>query len=121
MSSGKVNNLLYFQNNLNVKDVELKCEKTINIECSIVDDLLPTYIENLTNETTNQYIKKHISICKHCASKLKNMSEEIIIEEFNQDEEINYLKGFNKKLNIMKICFCSIIVFLLIVIIILVR
>lgn len=121
MSDKKINNLLYSKNYfINDKDTELIREKAINIECSIVDDLLPTYIENLTNEATNQYIKKHISICKQCASKLKNMSEEIIIEDFNQDEEINYLKNINKKINKTRVYSCMIIVFLVIVIMILI-
>ena len=33
--------------------------KEIN-ECKIVQDLLPNYIENLTNEETNKYIEEHL-------------------------------------------------------------
>ena len=29
-------------------------------QCKIVQDLLPTYIEDLTSEETNQYIEEHI-------------------------------------------------------------
>ena len=29
-------------------------------ECKIIQDLLPNYIENLTSEETNSYIKEHL-------------------------------------------------------------
>ena len=31
-----------------------------NNECKIVEDLLPNYIDNLTSETTNEFIEAHI-------------------------------------------------------------
>ena len=34
--------------------------------CKIVQDLLPNYIERLTNDVTNQYIEEHISTCAEC-------------------------------------------------------
>ena len=32
-------------------------------DCKIVQDLLPNYIENLTNEETNEFINKNIKSC----------------------------------------------------------
>ena len=32
--------------------------KTNNRDCKIVQDLLPNYIENLTDEITNEYLKE---------------------------------------------------------------
>ena len=40
-------------------------------ECNIIRDLLPNYIEKLTNNDTNEFIEKHIENCKKCNDLLK--------------------------------------------------
>ena len=37
-----------------------------NKECKIVQDLLPNYIEKLTNEETNKFIEEHLKNCEDC-------------------------------------------------------
>ena len=37
-------------------------------DCKIVQDLLPNYIENLTNEETNRFIEEHLKECPECQS-----------------------------------------------------
>lgn len=68
-----------------------------NRDCKIVQDLLPNYIENLTNEVTNEYIQEHIAKCPECARVLKDMNGEIKLEQINQDKEIKYLKAIHKR------------------------
>ena len=34
--------------------------------CKIVQDLLPNYIDKLTNDETNQYIEEHLAKCNEC-------------------------------------------------------
>ena len=41
-------------------------------DCKIVQDLLPSYIDGLTNEDTNQYIEEHLKECEECKKKLEN-------------------------------------------------
>lgn len=67
-------------------------------DCSIVQDLLPNYIEDLTDEVTNEYIKEHIATCAECQEVLKSMTKEIKIEEINQGKEIEYLKGIRRRM-----------------------
>lgn len=66
-------------------------------ECKIVEDLLPSYIEKLTNEETNKFIENHFSNCNLCKEKVKSMSDEIKVEEINE-KEWDYLKKYNKKI-----------------------
>lgn len=68
-----------------------------NRDCKIVQDLLPNYLENLTDEITKEYIAEHISKCPKCAQVLKDMDGEIKLEEINQDQEIKYLKKVKKR------------------------
>ena len=40
-------------------------------ECKIVQDLLPSYVDKLTNEETNQYIEEHLKECKELLESVK--------------------------------------------------
>lgn len=67
------------------------------MNCKIVQDLLPNYVEKLTSEETNSFIDEHLKECENCKSILKNMNKNINLEEvINQDEKIDYLKGYRK-------------------------
>lgn len=81
-------------------------------DCKIVRDLLPNYIEKLTDEVTNEFIEEHIASCEECRRALHNMNGEVEIEEFDQDEEINYLKKINTKVK-MTIAVVSLIVIII--------
>ncbi|MBO5478223.1 MAG: zf-HC2 domain-containing protein [Clostridia bacterium] len=71
--------------------------KQNNRDCKIVQDLLPNYIENLTDEVTNEFIEEHIAKCPECAQVLKDMNGEIKLEQINQDKEIKYLKAIRRR------------------------
>ena len=77
-------------------------------ECNIIRDLLPNYIEKLTNNDTNEFIEKHIENCKKCNDLLKNYKTE---NKVNEDDKIfiNYAKKFNLKFNILKYIFRNLI------------
>ena len=49
-------------------------------DCKIVQDLLPNYIENLTSEETNLFIKEHLKECNECQNILENMQKELNID-----------------------------------------
>lgn len=84
-------------------------------DCKIIQDLLPNYIENLTNEETKNYIQEHIKDCTECAKILKNMEEDLKTNTNQADrKEINYMKKFNKKMIILKIIIFVIIAIVLI-------
>lgn len=75
-------------------------EKT---NCKIVQDLLPNYIENLTNEETNRFIEEHLKVCPECQKILENMQKEIKVSNTKRDDrEVKYIKKYNKKLKILK-------------------
>ena len=42
-------------------------------DCKIVQDLLPNYIEKLTNEETNKFIEEHLKTCEECKKIYDNM------------------------------------------------
>lgn len=70
------------------------------VDCNIIKDLLPSYIDKLLSKESNNLVESHIQTCKECRKVLMDMSTEKDVEKvFNQDEEIDYLKGYRKKKN----------------------
>lgn len=47
-----------------------------DINCSVVKDLLPLYIEELTSKDTNKYIHNHLKVCDECRTYLKEIKED---------------------------------------------
>ena len=79
-------------------------------KCKIVQDLLPNYIEKLTNDETNEYIESHIEECDECNNILKNMKKEIELNMTKRDNrEVKYIKKFSNKLKILKMILLAIV------------
>lgn len=45
--------------------------------CDIIRDLIRMYVDNLTSDETNQFIKDHINSCKDCREYLENVKREL--------------------------------------------
>lgn len=79
------------------------------IDCDIIKDLLPSYIDNISSKSTNDLIEEHIESCKDCQARLQEMNKEINIKPlYNQEEQIDFLKGYRKN-KIMTIIFTIIL------------
>ena len=61
------------------------------LPCEIIRDLLPSYVDGLTSEVTNEAICEHIKSCDACKETLHRMQapEEIESEE-EQEKEKKY-------------------------------
>ena len=84
-------------------------------ECKIIQDLLPNYIEKLTNKETNQYIEEHLNSCEECKSILENMKYEIELTDKKRDNrEVKYIRKFSNKMKFLKVIILIIILYILI-------
>ena len=58
-----------------------------SIECYIIQDLLPLYIDHACSEQTAEDIKKHLQSCEKCKKLYEEMSSDICVNlhtpEFN--------------------------------------
>lgn len=73
-------------------------------DCKIVQDLLPNYIEDLTNEETNLFIEEHLKECSKCKQIFENMKQDLTIDKPVRDSRrVKYIKKYNKKLKFMEI------------------
>lgn len=80
-------------------------------ECKIVQDLLPNYIEKLTNEETNTYIDEHLNSCEGCKKVLESMKKDIkTLEPKRQEKEVKFLKKYNRKIRILSSIVIAIII-----------
>ena len=79
-------------------------------DCNIIQDLLPNYIDNLTNEETNIFIEEHLDTCNNCKNILKNMKNDLKINDLHRDNrEIKYMKKYSNKMKILKIIILTVI------------
>ncbi|WP_240420721.1 zf-HC2 domain-containing protein [Paenibacillus periandrae] len=81
------------------------------LNCSIIQDILPNYIEGLTSDITNKAIQDHLASCADCRKALENMTSEM--EETNgmkvvPPKQINFLKKI--KLRQWKVAGMSVLV-----------
>lgn len=83
-------------------------------ECKIIQDLLPNYIEKLTNKETNSYIEEHLEICVNCKNMYEKMKNEIQLENKKTGKkldkrEVNFFKRYKNKLRVLRIIILIII------------
>lgn len=69
--------------------------------CKIVQDLLPNYIENLTNDETNEFIEQHIERCLKCEQSLKDMKGDLQLKKIEKNKEINVLKKVKRRMKVI--------------------
>ena len=76
------------------------------IPCEIIKDLLPSYMDGLTNEVTNDAVEEHVETCEGCRNALYAMKspieseaelEEKQKEQQEEKQEIDFLKKNRKR------------------------
>lgn len=63
-----------------------------NLTCGLVRDLLPSYLEGLTAEETNEAVERHLASCPRCAAALEELREGAREEARAEPREVEYLK-----------------------------
>ena len=69
------------------------------MKCEIIRDLLPSYIEGLTSEESNQSIEDHLKTCPKCKKYFEEMQASITAPEIDaaSKAEIQPFKKLKKK------------------------
>lgn len=83
-----------------------------DLTCSIVQDLLPNYIEKLTGDDTNHTIEEHLITCESCTKEYNQMTAEIINQVKIPIIELKFLKKV-KMTRILAAVFCVILTLVL--------
>lgn len=91
-----------------------------DLTCEVVQDLLPSYVDGLTSDVSNQAVEQHLKTCENCRNLYKEMREPMNGEDMSEtndgqkddskmSSEIDYLKKIRKK-NQMRILAAVLIV-----------
>ena len=65
--------------------------------CEIIQDLLPSYIDELTSDVTNREVEAHMEGCEQCRNVFRQMKAPDIETEDKEEKEIDFLKKTKKK------------------------
>lgn len=83
----------------------------MNINCSIVKDLLPLYEEHLVSEETSSFIEEHLDNCTDCNAFYNDLKSELSVPDIKNDmnnEKEKMFKKINRRLSIYQIIFVAI-------------
>lgn len=61
------------------------------LSCNIIQDLLPMYVDEISSEETNDYIKEHLDRCDACKKEYYK-----ILKGNNSNEKNNDIEAFKK-------------------------
>ena len=78
----------------------------MRIDCEVMDDLLPLYIEELTCEESNKIVEEHLNLCPICRDKYEKLKAGNTIEDDGSKLKMfaNNFK-YNKLLYLMSVVF----------------
>lgn len=74
-----------------------------NKDCELVRDLLPSYIDNLTSDETNEFIELHIKNCPECKACLDELQKTASTDEKEKSTKfVKFAKKNQRKMRILK-------------------
>ena len=74
------------------------------LPCEVVRDLLPSYLDDLTGETSNALLEAHLSSCSECRAALSAMRETIGAPAPAERPELDYLKKQRRHTRLVGLC-----------------
>lgn len=64
----------------------------MKMKCSVIQDLLPSYTDNICSEDTKELVEEHVAECMQCKEKLEQMKNTEIIAGKASKKQVDYLK-----------------------------
>ena len=58
-------------------------------ECEIIQDLLVSYADGVSNPETKKIVEKHLSECEECKEELKHIQEDIKAKNYKEQIELD--------------------------------
>lgn len=76
------------------KDAEQ--EERVNVDCSVIQDLLPLYADDACSEQSRWLVQAHMEHCPQCAAMLARMMREEVEEKEERQERFTAKRAFQK-------------------------
>lgn len=64
------------------------------IKCTIIQDILPLYIDGVVSQDTKEMVEEHLQDCENCRKEYESMKQELYIPVENKE---SLLKAIKKK------------------------
>ena len=71
-------------------------ENREEITCSIIKDLLPSYVDGICSEDSKKIVEQHLRTCADCAALVDALRESETIDRQGETKQIAYLKKLKK-------------------------
>lgn len=84
-----------------------------SINCYIIQDLIPSYVDKICSDTTKECVEEHIRECSKCKSLIEIYKDTEISEPSIEQRQIDGFKKFHEKMKLMNL-FSVILILLLI-------
>lgn len=82
-------------------------------KCSLVKDLLPSFIDGITSKETSKLVAEHLQECTECKNSYDNMKKELNITETPEiKKKIKIFKKINHKIRTLQIIILIILIIL---------
>ncbi|MFA9376982.1 MAG: hypothetical protein ACERKZ_09550 [Lachnotalea sp.] len=72
------------------------------IDCSVVRDLLPNYIEKLTSNETNEILEEHFNTCTQCEKERAEMLCEFKADKMPENQDLKKYLNKTKQMYLLK-------------------
>ena len=64
----------------------------MKMKCSVIQDLLPSYADDICSEDTKELVREHVAECGQCREKLEKMKNTEIVAGKAAKKQVDYLK-----------------------------
>jgi hypothetical protein len=78
------------------------------IDCAVIRDLLPLYVDDVLSEESRALIDRHLVDCENCINEFTNMQSEVKKLQHNDEAKIKVLKSIKKKIFRQKVIIAAI-------------
>ena len=79
-------------------------------ECKVIQDLLPSYVEELVSEETKKFVDEHLNECEKCRESLEAMKEKLTTNTEKVEKTVKYLKKYNRELRVFQMLLLIILI-----------
>lgn len=66
------------------------------INCNIIRDLLPSYVDDICSEDSRHLIEEHLESCEQCRTQLQLLRDTTLTDEQGEQKRISYLKKIKR-------------------------
>lgn len=70
----------------------------MKMKCSVIQDLLPSYVDNICSKDSKELVQEHVAECMQCKEKLEQMKNTEIIAGKASKNQVDYLKKIRSTL-----------------------